>query len=441
MAQRNSAAHAAKLTAAEANVALAVRNACAATARATHAARVAKATSVATVLATRVYVPTKARPYVPAVDMSYAREVVRLARAASLQATLAMRAIRLADAAIKAVKAPVPFFSVPVIEVHTVPEEGFSAWHRAFMAAVHAYVPVATKARTCATTGLSLEQKVMFKALRTVGRRIGSAEAIKPRATMNTPAKRAAITERDTQRYLGRIAALEALAAEQAALSAAEKAAAIADAKVAHLALLSEATKAFRAAQGAEQREWNAALKAHKANKAAHKEIKALERSIMGITPVVQVRVVRPIVAKLVGAHQKDAAHKAKVGIVVNKQCSYPEAAGFRTSPLHPVMAPKTAANAAKREAAEKAAKAVAARKAAKRLSREEWELQKAHRQALKEQYMALRVAKVNRICTEVWYNRGIYVDIFLIRACNDSDHDTRVAAMTELLALRGVAA
>lgn len=444
MAQRNSAAHAAKLTAAEANVALAVRNACAATARATHAARVAKATSVAATLAARVYVPTKALPYVHPVDVSVARNVVRLARAASLNAVLAMRAIRNADARITAVKAratKAPAISVPtlVVEVHTVVEEGFSAWHRAFLAQVAMYVPTTRKAHACATTGLSLEEKVAFKALRTVGRRIGSKEAIKPRATLNDAAKRAAITERDHQRYLGRIAALAALAAEEAALSAAEKAEAIALAKVAHLALLSEATKAFRIAQGVEQREWNATRKAFALRKAAHKEIKKLERSIMGIVPVVQVRAPRKaLVAKLEGAHTTDKANRR---LVVAKEASYPEARGFRTSKLHPVMAPKTAANAAKREAAEKAAALVAARKAAKRLSRAEWELQKAHRQALKEQYIALRAAKVNRICTEVWYNRGIYVDMFLIRACNDSDHDTRVAAMTELLALRGVAA
>ena len=324
MGKRNSAAAAAKLTQAEAKVALAARRACTLAARATHAARVAKATAAAATLAARVYVPTKALPYVAPVDVSAAREVVRLARAASLNAVLAMRAIRNADARITAVKAratKAPAIVVPalVAEVHTVVEEGFSAWHRGFLAQVAMYVPVVTKARTCATTGLSLDEKVYFKAMRAVGRRIGSAEAIKPRATLNDAAKRAAITERDHQRYLGRIAALEALAAEQAALSAAEKAAAIADAKVAHLTLLSDATKAFRATQGSEQKEWNLVLKAYKAKKAAHKEIKKLERSIMGVTPVVQVRVVRPIVAKLVGAHQKDAAHKAKVGTIVTK--------------------------------------------------------------------------------------------------------------------------
>lgn len=241
-----------------------------------------------------------------------------------------------------------------------------------------------------------------------------------PRVRINDEAKRASIT----------------LACANARASKAAKHAADAHAIALVGSVMSQRTIDARAAQGAAQREANAMLKAHKAKKAAHKEIKALERHIAGVTPVVQV--VRPIVAKLEGAHATDMARRH---VVVAKEASYPEARGFRTSKLHPVMAPKTAANAAKREAAEKAAALVAARKAAKKMSRQEWELQKAHRQALKEQYMALRVAKVNRICTEVWYKQGVWVDTFLIRACNDSDHDTRVAAMTELLALRGVAA
>ena len=247
-----------------------------------------------------------------------------------------------------------------------------------------------------------------------------------PRVPMNDEAKRASIT----------------LACANARASKAAKHAADAHAIALVGSVMSQRTIDARIAQGVEQREWNATRKANALRKAAHKEIKALERSIMGVTPVVQVRAVaKPIVAKLEGAHAIDKAHKAKVGTVVTKQASYPEARGFRTSPLHPVMAPKTEANKAKREAAEKAAKAVAARKAAKRLSRAEWELQKAHRQALKEQYIALRAAKVARICAKAWMQKGIWVDRFLAEACNDSDHDTRVAAMTELLALVGVAA
>lgn len=427
MGKRNSAAAAAKLTAAEAKVALAVRNACTATARATHAARVAKATAAAATLAARVHVPTKARPYVAPVDVSAARNVVRLARAASLCAVKAMRAIRMADAHIAAIKAratKAPAISAPttVVEVHTVQEEAFASWHRAFLAQVHAYIPVVTKGLKGPTVGLSLEQKVAYKAMR-LGARRGATKAPTPRARLNDEAKRASIT----------------MACANARASKADRAAADASAIALFGSVMSQRTIDARAAQGAEQRAINVMLKAHKAKKAAHKEIKALERSIMGIVPVVQVRAPRKaLVAKLQGAHATDMARRH---VVVDKKAFYPEAAGFRTSPLHPVMAPKTAANAAKREAAEKAAALVAARKAAKKMSRQEWELQKAHRLALKEQYMALRAAKVNRICTEVWYKHGIWVDTFLVRACNDSDHNTRVAAMTELLALRGVAA
>lgn len=427
MAQRTSAAHAAKQTKAEAALATTVRAAAATHAAATHAARVAKHTSVAATLAARVVVPTKALPYVAPVDVSAAREVVRLARAASLQAVKAMRAIRMADARIAAIKARAAkalAISVPttVVEVHTVAEEGFSAWHRGFIAAVHAYVPSVVVTRTCATASMSMHDKVLYKALR-LGARRGATKA--PVVySLNSADVRLAITDRDTARAVGNKATAKV---------------------VEHMVQtqgISLATAQVRAAQGAEQKEWNLVLKAYKAKKAAHKEIKKLERSIMGVTPVVQVRAVaKPIVAKLEGAHAIDKAHKAKVGTVVTKQASYPEARGFRTSPLHPVMAPKTEANKAKREAAEKAAKAVAARKAAKRLSRAEWELQKAHRQALKEQYIALRAAKVARICAKAWMQKGIWVDRFLAEACNDSDHDTRVAAMTELLALVGVAA
>ena len=323
---------------------------------------------------------------------------------------LAIRASRAAAKATAAIKATVvaidkayALHAAPCGTVVAPATAVCVAMHDAHVRAYHATIKAANKAANKARAAIKVA-----------------------RVPMNDASKRASIT----------------LACTNARAANAAKRAADAHAVALVGSVMSQRTIDARATQGAEQREWNAALKAHKANKAAHKEIKKLERSIMGVTPVVQVRAVaKPIVAKLEGAHAIDKAHKAKVGTVVTKQASYPEARGFRTSPLHPVMAPKTEANKAKREAAEKAAKAVAARKAAKKMSRQEWELQKAHRQALKEQYMALRVAKVNRICTEVWYKQGVWVDTFLVRACNDSDHDTRVAAMTELLAIRGVAA
>lgn len=427
MGKRNSAAAAAKLTQAEAKVALAARRACTAAARATHAARVAKATAAAAALAARVYVPTKALPYIHPVDMSGARNVVRLARAASLQAVLAMRAIRMAAKAAAAVRAA-KLQATAVVKAATTrattatTARSTTADVRATRAAIVAFL--AMTPCLCALwfyATLHIATKAAMKEVAKAANKVHA--AIKaPRARLNDEAKRASIT----------------MACANARAAKAAKHVADAHAISTFGSVMSQRTIDARAAQGAEQRAINVMLKAHKAKKAAHKEIKALERSIMGVTPVVQVRVVRPIVAKLEGAHATDMARRH---VVVAKEASYPEARGFRTSKLHPVMAPKTAANAAKREAAEKAAALVAARKAAKRLSRAEWLLQKAHRQALKEQYIALRAAKVNRICTEVWYKQGVWVDTFLVRACNDSDHDTRVAAMRELLALVGAAA
>ena len=421
MGKRTSAAAAAKLTQAEAKVALAARRAATLAARATHAARVAKATAAAATLAARVHVPTKALPYIHPVDMSGARNVVRLARAASLCAVLAMRAIRMAAkaAAVKARATKAPAIVVPalVAEVHTVVEEGFSAWHRGFIAAVHAYVPSVVVTRTCATASMSMHDKVLYKALR-LGARRGATKA--PVVySLNSADVRLAITDRDTARAVCNKATAKV---------------------VEHMVQtqgISLATAQVRAAQGAEQKEWNATRKANALRKAAHKEIKALESSIMGIVPVVQVRAPRKaLVAKLEGAHVKDKANRR---LVVAKEASYPEARGFRTSPLHPVMGPKTEANKAKREAAEKAAALVAARKAAKRLSRAEWELEKAHRLALKKEYMAKRAARINRMVTDIWFNSGVYVDDFHIRACNDSEYIIREEAYKELLALASV--
>ncbi len=441
MGKRNSAAAAAKLTAAEAKVALAARRACTAAARATHAARVAKATAAAATLAARVYVPTKARPYVAPVDVSAARNVVRLARAASLCAVKAMRAIHMADARIATIEAATATCAAATATCAAATATCAAATATCAAATTTCAAATTSTTRAATTANARATRALMvaflaqtpclaalwFYATLDVADKAAAKEVAKaankvhasiraPRVPLNDATKRASIT----------------LACANARASKADRAAADASAIVLFGSVMSQRTIDARAEQGAAQREANAA------RKAAHKEIKALERSIMGVTPVVQVRVVRPIVAKLQGAHATDMARRH---VVVDKKAFYPEAAGFRTSPLHPVMAPKTAANAAKREAAEKAAALVAARKAAKKMSRQEWELQKAHRLALKEQYMALRAAKVNRICTEVWYKHGIWVDTFLVRACNDSDHNTRVAAMTELLALRGVAA
>lgn len=382
MASSNGAAKAAKVTVAEANLALATRHTCAAVARATHKARVAKGAAVAAALAARVVVPTKARPYVPAVDMSYAREVVRLARAASLQATLAMRAIRLADAAIKAVKAPVPFFSVPVIEVHTVPEEGFSAWHRAFMAAVHAYVPATVNTRTCATTGMPLEDKVLYKALR-LGTRRGATKA--PAVyTLNTAEVRERITARDIARAAGRAAQRAAEAALLAAMVHKHQATG-----------LSIATLAARAAQGAAQREANALRKAGMPAK----------------TPRTHVVVVRSTPTKVRGVKRTKVYHMAHTVESVAKQ------AEDRLS----ILAYE------------------AAHKAFLLKCKEDRMIAKAKRAEKRALYIALRAKKISRMVTDIWFNSGVMVDTYTVEACNDSEYCIREEAYKELLALHAV--
>lgn len=386
MAQRNSAAHAAKLTAAEANVALAVRHACAATARATHAARVAKATSVATVLAARIYVPTKALPYVHPVDVSAARNVVRLARAASLNVVLAMRAIRIADARIasaKASAAAVHATPTLVADVHTVPEEAFASWHRAFLAQVHAYMPCATKGLKGPTVGLSLEEKVMFKAMR-LGARRGATKA-KVVYTLNSAEVRNSITARDHARALGRVAQRAAEAALLAAMVHKHQATG-----------LSIATIAARAAQGAAQREANATRKAGMPAKVARPHV----------------IVVRSGPAKNKGAKR---VHTPRVHTVESVA--------------------KQAADRAAVIASDMAFKVLMAK------YKEDKAILRAKKAAQRKLWIELRAEKVARICAKLWMEKGVWVDRFLAEACNDACYEIRTSAMTELLALVGAAA
>lgn len=158
-----------------------------------------------------------------------------------------------------AASAVVPSVQQPI---HTVVQDGFGAWHREFMAQVAMYLPATRKVAKGQTVGLSLEEKVYFKAMRLVGRQLGSKDAIKPRATLNSMAKRQAITDRDTQRAHGR--ATKA-AAEAAALAAMQHKHQITGVSVAKL----EARKA----EGDAQRVINAARKAANPTK-AHNHVK-----------------------------------------------------------------------------------------------------------------------------------------------------------------------
>ena len=56
-----------------------------------------------------------------------------------------------------------------------------------------AHVPSATKARICATSGMSMQEKVIYKAMR-LGARRGATKAPSARVPMNDEAKRDAIT-------------------------------------------------------------------------------------------------------------------------------------------------------------------------------------------------------------------------------------------------------
>lgn len=114
------------------------------------------------------------------------------------------------------------------------------------------YVPRTIKVRVCATTGLSLEEKVLFKALR-LGARRGATKAPAPRVPMNDAAKRASIT----------------LACANAAASNAARAAADALSTASNGNTLSAATIAARAAQGAAQKAANEARKANAPTKVA----------------------------------------------------------------------------------------------------------------------------------------------------------------------------
>ena len=67
--------------------------------------------------------------------------------------------------------------------------------------------------------------------------------------------------------------------------------------------------------------------------------------------------------------------------------------------------------------------------------------IDKAKKAAMRQKWIELRKEKIARICTNAWMHSGIWVDSFLVEACNDSDYETREKAYTELLALVGAAA
>lgn len=68
-------------------------------------------------------------------------------------------------------------------------------------------------------------------------------------------------------------------------------------------------------------------------------------------------------------------------------------------------------------------------------------EIAKARRAEKRALWIELRARRIQRMVTQVWFDKGIMVDAALQRACNDADHDIRTTAYTELLSLVGVAA
>ncbi len=291
-----------------------------------------------------------------------------------------------------AASAVVPSVQQPI---HTVVQDGFGAWHREFMAQVAMYLPATRKVAKGQTVGLSLEEKVYFKAMRLVGRQLGSKDAIKPRATLNSMAKRQAITDRDTQRAHGR--ATKA-AAEAAALAAMQHKHQITGVSVAKL----EARKA----EGDLQRALN---KGRKLAKALAREISLLE----GHT---EAHVVKPTYVK---AAKVRAPKRAKVWHMMHTVESVAKQAEDRLS-------------LAAYEAAHKALMAK---------YHEDRMIAKARRAEKRALWIELRARRIQRMVTQVWFDKGIMVDAALQRACNDADHDIRTTAYTELLSLVGVAA
>lgn len=250
------------------------------------------------------------------------------------------------------------------------------------------YVPRTIKVRVCATTGLSLEEKVLFKALR-LGARRGATKAPSARVRLNDEAKRASIT----------LMCMNAQAANAA------KHAADAHAIARNGNTLSDATKAARQAQSSAQLALNA--------------VRALARMVetkpskVSPTKAYIVRTANtPILGKLVGTHALAADYKSTH--VVHATC------GAKVADVRGEIK-TTSTLIAIRKANDVAAKAAA------------W--------ALRQERIAMRRERIARMCSSAWYNKGIWIDPALAEACNDACYEIRTSAMTELLLLVGGAA
>ena len=233
-------------------------------------------------------------------------------------------------------------------------------------------------ARTCSTTGMSLEEKVVYKAMRLVCRRAHSRDAIKARTPRNSAAKRAEIHGRDQGRSVVNTAKHTEV--------------------LTHGSEISDATKAARQAQSSAQKAINA--------------VRALARAIepkkAHVAPTV---------------HTHTAKVRAPKRVRVYHMMHTVESVAQRTAEREELALLEAQYQAL-----------LAKYKADKEIAR-------ARRAAQRKVWIQLRAEKVARMCANAWYNKGIWIDPALAEACNDACYEIRVSAYTELCALVGVAA
>lgn len=240
------------------------------------------------------------------------------------------------------------------------------------------YVPTTKAVHVCATTGMSMQDKVIYKAMRLVCRRAGSRDAIKPRTPRNSAEVRAAITARDNGRSVEKVTMHHEAQVQGVSIS----------------------TMLARKAQGSAQKAINA--------------VRALARAIEPKkAPVVHTPVV----------HIPNTKVRAPKRVRVYHMMHTVESVAQRTAEREELALLEAQYQAL-----------LASYKTDKEIAR-------ARRAAQRKVWIQLRAEKIARMCSSAWYNKGIWVDPALAEACNDACYEIRVSAYTELCALVGVAA
>ncbi len=277
-------------------------------------------------------------------------KVVKAANALRLAAIRVSRAAPRSTAVIKAAIVAIDkAYALSVTPVHAVPVTPATSVHAT---------------RKGPTVGLSLEEKVMFKAMR-LGARRGATKA--PVVySLNSAEVRDSITARDRARAAGRAAQRAAEAALLAAMVHKHQATG-----------LSLATIEARAAQGAAQKAANNARKAGMPAKVG----------------VVHTPIVRTGPTKVRGVKRTKVYHMA-----------------------HTVES--ALAQVAKKEAIVKA--------------KEDKEIAKARRWALRKAAFANRKEAMEKIAADAWMMKGVWLSEDLIRAANDWSYQVRISAFKE---------